>query len=218
MIAVIAPWSYHNYRAYGTFLPLSVTGGVVLWHGSPEHYHLTIEEERHAVQIWDQVLNPRGNGGHDPMSIDGDRYFFERAIDSIRHEPGIYLWYALQKTVFFWIGHPAIDWPSYSIFGFDAMRPYFSRSHIIGIFIVRLLPLVALACLIVLRGRLHVFLPLLSICAYFMLLQGLTQSEVRYSEPLYPILATIIAAAASRIWAACREYRQHAAFLSHQEA
>jgi 4-amino-4-deoxy-L-arabinose transferase-like glycosyltransferase len=37
MVAVIAPWTYHNYRA---FLPLSISG-VVLWKGRAEFYHLT---------------------------------------------------------------------------------------------------------------------------------------------------------------------------------
>jgi hypothetical protein len=218
MIIVIAPWSYHNYRTYHMFLPLSVTSGVVLWHGSPEHYHLTMEDQRHALQIWDGVLNPRGNGGHDPMSIDGDRYFLHRAIASIRQEPGVYLWYALQKSLFFWIGHPAIDWPGYSIFGFDAMRPYFSAPHIIGVFVVRLLPFLALISLVVLRDRLKDLIPLLALCAYFMVIQGLTQAEVRYSEPLFPILATMITMAACRVWAMCREHFQHVAMAAEQSA
>ena len=218
MIIVIAPWSYHNYRTYHMFLPLSVTSGVVLWHGSPEHYHLTMEDQRHALQIWDGVLNPRGNGGHDPMSIDGDRYFLHRAIASIRQEPGVYLWYALQKALFFWIGHPAIDWPGYSIFGFDAMRPYFSAPHIMGVFVVRLLPFLALISLVVLRDRLKDLIPLLALCGYFMVIQGLTQAEVRYSEPLFPILATMIVLAACRVWEMCREHFQHVTMTAEQSA
>jgi 4-amino-4-deoxy-L-arabinose transferase-like glycosyltransferase len=217
IIMMIAPWSYHNYQTYHIFLPLSVTAGVVLWHGSPEYYHLTFEKERSALQVWDEELNPARNGGHDPMSIEGDRYFLKRAIASILREPGVYLWYALQKLVFFWIGSPAIDWPSYALFGFDAMRPYYSRPHIIGVFLSRLLPFVALIGLFILRGRLKEFLPLLAFCGYFMVFHALTQSEVRYSEPLHPILATIIAAAASRAWGLYEEYRQRMIVPVHQE-
>jgi hypothetical protein len=217
MVAVIAPWSYHNYRTYHTFLPLSVTAGAVLWHGSPEYYHLTFEKERSALQVWDKELNPARNGGHDPMLIEGDRYFMKRAIASIVREPGVYLWYALQKLVFFWIGSPAIDWPSYATFGFDAMRPYYSRPHIIAVFLSRLLPFVALIGLILLRGRLKEFLPLLAFCGYLMVFHALTQSEVRYSEPLHPILAMIIAAATSRAWGLYEEYRQRMIVPVHQE-
>ena len=130
----------------------------------------------------------------------------------------MYLWYALQKSLFFWIGHPAIDWPGYSIFGFDAMRPYFSAPHIIGVFVVRLLPFLALISLVVLRDRLKDLIPLLALCGYFMVIQGLTQAEVRYSEPLFPILATMITMAACRVWAMCREHFQHVALAAEQSA
>jgi hypothetical protein len=40
MMAVIAPWTYHNGRTYHRFLPLTVSGGA-LYKGSPEFYHLT---------------------------------------------------------------------------------------------------------------------------------------------------------------------------------
>ena len=40
MVAVIAPWTYHNWRTFHRFLPLSISAGA-LWQGSPEFYHLT---------------------------------------------------------------------------------------------------------------------------------------------------------------------------------
>ncbi len=103
------------------------------------------------------------------------------------------------KPFFLWIGHPAIDWPNYAVFNVNALRPSTSMPGIVGIFIARLLPLVALAGLVVihiLHNRINNFAPLLVICGYFMAVYTITHPEVRYSEPLYPILATIIAAAA----------------------
>lgn len=192
MVMVTAPWTYHNYRTYHAFLPYSVTPAP-LWQGSPEFYHLS--KKSNLVQIWSVQLNPKKNGGKDPFTIEGNRYFTDRAIVSIKAQPGVYAWYSLQKLAFFWIGNPMNDWPGNNIFSVDAMRPYFSTKRIICIFFARLLPFVALISLIIIRHRLRVFLPLIAICGYFMVIHAVTYAEVRYSEPLYPILAVIIASA-----------------------
>jgi len=192
-----APWTYHNYRTYNTFLPYSVSKAL-LWQGSPEYYHLA-NQKRTMVDIWAKELNPNLNGGHDPLTIEGDRYFSKRAFTSIFAEPGIYIWYSLQKAVYFWLGNPVSDWPYQSMFNVAAMRPYYSPLRITGIFAARLLPVAAFAGLIVLRRRWRDFLPLLAVCGYFTALHALTYSEVRYSEPLYPIVAIIIAIAAGEI-------------------
>lgn len=197
MVAVIAPWTYHNYRTYNTFLPLSVSTAL-LWQGSPEFYHL-MEQKRTLLQVWDEQLNPARNGGHNAFTIEGDRYFTARAIDSIRAEPDVYAGYVLQKMAFLWIGHPANDWASYAIFSVEAMRPYFSTLRLIGIFAARLVPIAALVALVILRRRLRLWVPLLALCAYFTLAHAITYAEVRYSEPLHPILAVFIAAAVSRV-------------------
>ncbi len=193
MVVVIAPWTYHNYRTYHAFLPFS-TSSVVLWMGSPEYYHL-MEQKRHNLQIWAEQLNPARNGGHDTFTIEGDRYFATRAVASIKAEPGVYAWYCLQKLAFFWIGHPANDWPSYALFSVEEMRQYFSWPQVFGSFLTRLLPVVALVSLIVLRRRLRDFTLLLAVCGYFMFLHALTIPVVRYSEPLHPLLCIMIAAA-----------------------
>jgi 4-amino-4-deoxy-L-arabinose transferase-like glycosyltransferase len=197
MLVAIAAWSYHNYQVYNTFLPLS-TSWASLWQGSPEFFHLT-EYRLTISQIWEAQLNPARNGGHDPFTIEGDRYFISRAVNSILAEPDIYLTYCLLKPFFLWIGHPAIDWPQYAVFGIDALRASTSTLRIVGIFMARLLPLVAVAGLAVIHimhNRINNFVPLLVICGYFMVVYTITHPEVRYSEPLYPVLATIIAAAA----------------------
>ena len=87
---------------------LALTCLTLLWQGSPEFYHLAYEQlpKRHRVQISQEELNPDRNGGHNAFTIEGSRYFTKRAIASILREPGVYLWYCLQKAVFFWLGNP----------------------------------------------------------------------------------------------------------------
>lgn len=193
MAALIAPWTYHNYRTHGVFLPLS-TSGAALWQASPEYYHL-IEQGRTINDIWPEYLDPRNNGGHDPWTIEGNRYFNERALASIRAEPHIYLWYAAQKLVYFWIGNPAADWEW--PFDLEALRQYYEPWQIAGIYVSRLFPLAALVGLVVLRSRWREFLPLLLIIAYFMAVHAATNAEARYSEALHPMLAILIAGALS---------------------
>jgi 4-amino-4-deoxy-L-arabinose transferase-like glycosyltransferase len=196
VVVVTAPWVYHNYQTYHAFLPYSVSL-TALWQGSPEFYHLAETRDTPWINFWDYVQPARS--GYDIFSIEGDRYFNARAIASIQAEPAIYAWYSLQKLAFFWIGNTMVDWPHGKIFNLNAMRPYYSSSMILITFVVRLLPFLGLAGLIILRKRLRDFLPLLVVCGYFMMIHAITYAEIRYSEPLYPILATIIATASGEM-------------------
>ncbi len=197
MVMVIAPWTYHNYKTHHVFLPLSISG-VVLWHGSPEFYHL-MEQNHDLVQIWNEQLNPKLNGGYDAFTIVGDRYFAARAIASIKAEPGVYAWYSLQKLAFFWIGHPAADWPNQAFFSIEDMRHDYSWRRVIGAFITRLLPLAALLSLFALRHRLRDFALLFAICGYLLFVHMVAYPEMRYSEPLHPLLCIMITAAVSEM-------------------
>lgn len=188
--------SYRNYRTEQTF-SLTNTFGTSLWWGSPELYFL-MQEQQPIAQIWDWYLNPASNGGHDAFSNEGNRYFAHRALDSISTYPDIYALYSLLKLPFFWIGHPTLDWPDYTIFNIEAMRPYFSVPHIAGILAARILPLFALIGIIALHevhGQVYQVKPLLLLCGYFMFIYALTYPEIRYSEPLHPLLIIMIATA-----------------------
>jgi 4-amino-4-deoxy-L-arabinose transferase-like glycosyltransferase len=205
MVAVIAPWSLHNYLVHKRFIPFSYSL-TMLWAGSPEFYHVMEQEKDALITVWSEELNPAHNGGHDPLTIEGDRYFNERAIASIRAEPGLYIWYSLQKLAYFWIGHPGsiADWP----FDFELL-PYFSAGDIVGLFIARLLlVLLAVAALIILRGRLGRFALLFVVCANLMLTYAVLNAVARYSEPLYPLLAVFIAAALEQVLNHYQSYRQ----------
>ena len=187
-----APWAYHNWRTQRAFLPFGFSL-TMLWHGSPEFYHIMAKKPNAMLRVWDDELNPERNGGHDPMTIEGDRYFTARAKASIRAEPGVYAWYSLQKLAFFWIGHPAAeyDWP------FNAWATAWQRLKYFG---ARLLTVcLALLGLFILRRRLRTFALLLLICGYFMAVHAVLVPVARYSEPLYPILAVFIAAAAGEV-------------------
>jgi 4-amino-4-deoxy-L-arabinose transferase-like glycosyltransferase len=48
MMAVIAPWTYHNWRTHHRFLALTISAGA-LWQGSPEFYHLTQQKRNHPI-------------------------------------------------------------------------------------------------------------------------------------------------------------------------
>ena len=111
MLVIIAPWTYHNYQVHHTFLLLSVTS-YALWQASPEYYHLM----ESGYNFWDVLYShifPVYYEGYDPYTIEGSRYFNERAFISIQSEPFVFLWFAVQKLLFFWIGHPMYpwDWP-----------------------------------------------------------------------------------------------------------
>jgi 4-amino-4-deoxy-L-arabinose transferase-like glycosyltransferase len=194
MAAVIAPWTYHNWREYHRFLPVSVSVGA-LWQGSPEFYHLT-QRGRNHLDIWANELDPDRNGGHDPFSIDGDQYFTRRALQSIRAEPGVYIIYSLKKAAYFWFGNPAAEWANVGFHDWQALRQWYPYSllRLLNMVAARQLPLVALVALVFLavRSRLWPLVPFLVIFAYFMLMHMITWSELRYSEPLHPLLAIVL--------------------------
>jgi hypothetical protein len=87
------------------------------------------------------------------------------------------------------------------------MRKYYATWEIAAVLASRALPLAAAIALIPLRHRLRGVAPLLLVCGYFMLVHAILVSEGRYSEPLYPLLAIIVAAAIGTL----RDRRQGAA-------
>ena len=194
MVAVIAPWTYHNWRTFHRFLPLSISAGA-LWQGSPEFYHLR-ERQRNMHDIWANELNPQRNGGHDPHTIEGDRYFTQRGIQSIRAEPMVYVIYSLKKAAYLWVG-----WGYWEMYDWHMRRSWFSYPplKVLRILVARQLPMVALAALVFLtvRGRIRPLVPFVAVGAYFTFVHMITWAEMRYSEPLHPLLAIIVVTAAS---------------------
>ena len=207
-VLMVAPWMVHNYVRYRAVYPLA-TSNAILWQGSPEYYHLIRHHGYTYLDVWNKVIYGPGNEGHDPGSIEGDRYWTARALRSIVSEPLLYIRFCAEKAVTYWIGDPNADWADARIFDFRVLRRKLemSRSTAAQYMVWRAFPILAFAGLFVLRRRLLGFRAVLSILAYCTLLHALTHAEVRLSEPLHPLLLVIVAAAARHILTSWRIQR-----------
>lgn len=197
MILPIAPWTLHNYRQHHVFLPLAVSTAV-LWQGSPEFYH-RFESGKTLLDIWKTDLNPTVNGGHSPHTVEGDRWFTKRAIQSIKAEPGLWARYCLQKSAYLWIGNPAIDWPW-------AYRKDYPIGRAFGILTCRVIVGLGAVSLLVLawKSKLRRFVPQLMVMAYVTAIHAITYPEARYSYPLHVCLSLMIGAAIVEGWSLSR--------------
>jgi 4-amino-4-deoxy-L-arabinose transferase-like glycosyltransferase len=200
VIVTTAPWTYHNFRLHQAFIPYASGSSVLLWQGTPEFYHLT--RSRTLADVWKNELQAANNGGYDPWTPAGDRYYSALSFKSIRQEPLLYCRYSIQKALYYWIGNPDIDWdwPERSLFKFKPLMAYYQdERRAWGILIARTLPFFAALSLVILRHRIKALWPLISICLYFTLLHALTYPEVRHSEPLQPIILIFIGMACGQI-------------------
>jgi hypothetical protein len=193
---VVSPWVVHNCLKYRAILPLQ-TSNAILWQGSPEYYHLIHDKGYTYTRIWKEVPYGPGWQRHDPTSVTGDRYWTGRALRSIRAEPLVYLKYAGEKLITYWLGDPGADWGSRRIFSYTGLRqtgyPSYEAMRVI---FARFLPIVALAAVVFMRSVRSKSIPLLFMMGYFTLLHALTHAEARLSEPLQPLLLVVIAGAA----------------------
>lgn len=194
-LLVVAPWITHNFFRYRAIIPLQ-TSNAILWQGSPEYYHLVRDEGYTYVRVWSEVIYGPDWRNHDPNSIEGDRYWTARAIDSIISEPFTYLRYAAEKLVTFWIGDVNADWGNTYIFNYEALRQLgFPENEAQQYMIALTLPIVALIAIMILYKRWRVLLPVYILLAYFTLLHAATHAEARLSAPLQPLLVVLIAGA-----------------------
>jgi hypothetical protein len=186
VVAALVPWTIHNRRTYGVTHPLTPSTAV-LWQGSPEYYELW-REGRSYLDIWTVELNGARNGGHDPTSWEGDRYFTRRAVASIRADPLTYAWYSAQKLVYYWTGHPSADWRPLAYMGSIERLMYLATY---------LFAPVCFVAAMVLRfwRRLDEFLPYILLGLYFTGVHVVLWSELRLSLPLQPLLAAVLATA-----------------------
>jgi hypothetical protein len=191
---VVLPWVIRNYLKYDAIYPLA-TSNAILWQGSPEYFHLIRREGYTYLDVWNKVIYGPGNEGNDPGSIEGDRYWNRRALQSIAAEPLVYVRFCLEKAVTYWIGDPNADWADRYIFDYRVLREWgFSRWVTVQYMLARAFPLIAFGALFWLRPHWARLLPVLTILAYCTLLHALTHAEARLSEPLHPLLLVIFAA------------------------
>jgi len=191
---VVSPWVLHNYQQYHAVIPLQ-TSNAILWQGSPEYYHLIHDRGYTYMRIWKEVLYKPGWEENDPSSVSGDRYWNRRALISILAEPWVYLKFAGEKAVTFWLGDSSADWGNRHIFSYTGLRQVgYSSVAAVQVIVARAIPLLVPIALFFLRSKWARILPVLFIMGYFNLLHALTHAEARLSEPLQPFLLILISA------------------------
>ena len=194
-LAVMSPWLIRNYLRVHAWFPLTYSNAI-LWQGSPEYYHLVRDSGYTYIRVWKEKIYPPNWREHDPMSVQGDRYWTDRALRSIRGEPLTYLRYAAEKTLTYWIGDPEADWGGRHVFSYAGLVAHgFRRRYAIQLIIWRAAIFVAVASMWVLRRRWRELLAIYAVMAYCTLLHGATHAEARLSEPLLPLLVVLIAGA-----------------------
>jgi hypothetical protein len=193
---VCLPFTLNNLARHGRLIPVSLSTAV-LWQGSPEYYK-AVQSGRRASSIWANELNPKKNGGHDPFSIEGGDYFNARAKASIRAEPWVYLEYCLKKPFYLWFGNGFSDMSYAESFDWKRLRGSFAMGRIetLRFMFTRQLPWLALLATGVLlwRRRWRPLLPLYGLMMYFTLTLSVVLTGLRFSDPLHPFLAVVIAA------------------------
>jgi hypothetical protein len=188
---LLVPWMLHVQHRFGSFKVAS--GNAVIWQGSPEYERLV---DRYGYAgVWERVLESPSGRRHPLETLDGDQWWTERGIDSIRAEPLAYAWFSVRKAGELWVGDPHLDWNESHVFDLSALnRRQNGWKATIAITFGRLLILFALIAAWVLRRRWRDFAPLSAIVLYTTAVAAATASVARLGEPLHPLLYVIIAA------------------------
>lgn len=194
-ILVVLPWSVHNVIKWNAFIPLQ-TSSAILWQGSPEYFHLVRDENRPYLDVWENVIYADSSPERDPSWIDGDRWWTRRALESIESEPLLYLRYAAEKTITYWIGDPDADWGGSHPFDLTVLREAgYSRTDKLEVMVFRALPLLVLPAMALLWRRRRDFLAIYVLMAAATLLAAATHAEIRLSLPLHALLYVVLASA-----------------------
>jgi len=195
---VVAPWLVRNYVRYHAVYPLA-TSNAILWQGSPEYFHLIRDRGYTYLDVWNKVIYGPEGEGHDPGSIEGDRYWTRRALHSIAREPFVYLRFCAEKAITFWIGDPNADWNDSYLFNYHGLRAWgFSRTLTAEYLASRALPIVAFLALFWIKGAWHRLSAVLCLLTYATLLHALLHAEARLSEPFHPLVWIVAAVAVCR--------------------
>jgi hypothetical protein len=199
---VIAPWTVRNYLRFHTFLPLA-TSNAALWLGSPEYYHLVRDQGYTYRRIWVEVIYPDDRSVPYPTNVEGDRYWSQRAMRSIRAEPLVYLKFAIEKLGTYWVGDPEGDWGNIHPLNYAWLRQG-GRSvrDAVRILLERSLIVVAVAGAGLLWRQWRRLAPVYLLIGYCAALHAATVARARMSSPLQPLLLIVIAGAAAHLVAA----------------
>jgi len=199
---VVAPWTLRNYLRFHTFLPLA-TSNAALWLGSPEYYHLVRDQGYTYTRIWDEVIYPDDPSVPYPTSVEGDRYWSQRAMRSIRAEPLVYVKFAIEKLATYWVGDPNGDWGNTHVLNYAWLRERgYSAADALWLIVERSLIIVAVAAAGLLRRQWRRLAPIYILVAYCVALHAATVARARMSAPLQPFLLIVIAGAVAHVVAA----------------
>jgi hypothetical protein len=191
---VTTPWTIRNYVVHDTFLPLS-TSNATLWIGSPEYHRLIHDQGYTYTRVWDEVIYPDDPSVPYPTTIEGERYWSDRAMRSIEADPLLYARLVLERLGTYWVGDPVVDWGGHRPLSYAHLRRFMEpRSAIIRL-AERAVPIFAALAIVVLWRRRRELLPLYVLLLYTTLLHAATVARVRMSDPFRPVLYVLVAAA-----------------------
>ena len=100
---VLIPWTIRNYSALGTFVPVSLQFGAVLWQGSgPDAGYAVSHLEKGVTNGWDYPRHADTNELTIPDPVAADRHWTRRAVRYILNDPLRFLKLAERKERVFW--------------------------------------------------------------------------------------------------------------------
>jgi hypothetical protein len=178
--ALMAPWWVHNYRAYGTFVRLSVAGGEVFYLGNNP-----MNRTGGGIADVDGDLRPFDTPG-DPIARNAA--LWKAGMDYVREHPGRFLEMAAIKFARLWRPWPYTD-------------QYHNKLYIAAS-LLSFGPMALLALFYLLRWgwreRLRVG-PLILFIGYLTGIHMVTIGSVRYRLPMEPFVIVFAAVAAARL-------------------
>lgn len=178
--AMMSPWWFHNYRAYGTFVRLNLGSGIALYSGNnPMNQSGGQDRDLDShMQSFALITDP----------LEQDRELHQAAFNYIRDNPSGFLARAGLKFLRFWRLWPYAE--SYSRVTYIAMS-FLSFTPVLLLAIIYL----------ILRGRrdIRIVAPILLFGGYLTCVHMIVPGSIRYRIPLEPFLIALAAAALTEI-------------------
>jgi 4-amino-4-deoxy-L-arabinose transferase-like glycosyltransferase len=177
--AVIAPWTWRNYKVYNMFLPIVYGGPEQLWYGT---LPLRAQREIGDSEEFKQLQVP-------PTVKEAEKFYTDMAVQNVLKDPLGYAWLSIKKFIFFWykpVGHELIDQKSV-LLGWLAMGLHFA---LIFLFVNGI---------ILTRFKKEELFPLYLTVSYIMMLHTLLLPMPRYRLPIEPLM-TLFAIAGLGAW------------------
>ncbi len=193
----IFPWTLHNYIRYHALIPLA-TSNAAVWQASPEFDHVI--KRIGYMRVWREVLYGPGWEKHDPTSVEGDKYWTERGLRSIRQAPLEYLAISFRRIFLYWVGDPGNDWNNGPPLSYKGLREAGYVPSEAGLLMIeRLVPLLIPLAVFVLWSERRRFFTLYMMLLFATLFHAATIAVARLSEPFLPFVMTLIACAFDRL-------------------